>query len=84
MKDKEKTKGNDPVSPINIDTLISERNGSFDNTGSVNPFGLTKREYFAAAVIKGLAANNNNYKPSVMASFATDVADALIRELNRS
>jgi hypothetical protein len=42
--------------------------------------GLTKREYFAAVIAQGFAANGS-YGPPDLASEAVDYADALIAEL---
>ncbi|WP_113636091.1 hypothetical protein [Nubsella zeaxanthinifaciens] len=82
MKDKNKTKGNDPINPIDSDILISERNGNFDSVGSMNPFGLTKREYFAAIALQGLAANRY-IVPIKLVKNAIEIADLLISKLNQ-
>lgn len=43
--------------------------------------GLTKREYFAAMALQGLASLANH--PNAKALMAIKAADALIEELNR-
>lgn len=47
-------------------------------------YGLTKREYFAGLIIQGLLANpNNDGNPKYTAIHAVEVADELIKELNK-
>lgn len=55
------------------------------------PFGLTKREYFACAAIRGLATPFYNQQekrleslePETIAKAAGDFADALLKELKK-
>lgn len=53
--------------------------GDFLNT----EFGLTKREFFAAAALQGILANPD-YMHSIAASEAVRFADKLIFELNQT
>lgn len=46
--------------------------------------GLTKREYFAAMAMQGLAANPDPISTSGIARIAVSLADALIAELNKA
>lgn len=49
-----------------------------------HPFGLTKREYFAALAMQGLLADENNLSTiQSAAAYAVKFADALIAELNK-
>ena len=43
--------------------------------------GLTKREYFAALAMQGLVDRHINYE--VVAEYAVEYADALLKELDR-
>ena len=57
-----------------------------DNSGMVYPQsetmygGLTKREYFAAMAMQGMA-NNNNITVEIVAAWSVQYADALLAEL---
>lgn len=46
--------------------------------------GLSKREYFAAAALQGLLSNLTVKLPKPTAVLAVEIADSLIRELNKS
>jgi hypothetical protein len=46
-------------------------------------YGLTKREYFAAMALQGLASSPDPWMPEAAAFKATAFADALIAELNK-
>jgi hypothetical protein len=83
MEQNTKTNGNDYASPIS-GSLI-EKCGAFNES----PFGLTKREYFAAMAMQGLLHNYNSngmYGNSVdypmVHKQAVECADCLIAELN--
>lgn len=70
-----------PNEPINLG-LIEER----DDTGALMYapqffLGLTKREYFAAMAMQGMASLDIDLKDKVEAS--VQLADALIKELNK-
>lgn len=71
-----KTIGDDTAFPI---PGLSNPNGNITNPY----YGLTKREYFAAMIFSGIAANNNNWPADIKVKFAVDGADALIVELNK-
>jgi hypothetical protein len=46
--------------------------------------GLTKREYFAAMALQGLAAGAHLFPPEILSRNAVKMADALIKELNKT
>lgn len=71
------TNGNDPAQPIS-GSLLS-RCGQFNE----NPFGLTKREYFAAMAMQGLINKINVHEYNDLAAYSVKAADALINELNK-
>ena len=54
--------------------------------GSVNKdaMGLTKREYFAALAMQGMAYRNSEPYPDSVAYDAVQVADALLAELEKT
>lgn len=43
--------------------------------------GLTKREYFAAMAMQGIAVQNADFGTSQVVKWAVDMADALLKEL---
>lgn len=55
-------------------------------SGDSQSWGLTKREYFAALILQGLAANPSltsiKWDGNVLASRAVQLAEQLIAELN--
>jgi hypothetical protein len=67
--------GNEPAMP----TIEHDGQG-----GTIQGFGLTKREYFAALAIQGWLAGYPNYEPDphYAAKRAVEIADALIQTLN--
>ncbi len=80
-----KTNGNDYANPVGADVLEKHSQGYFKNAGEPKPFGLTKREQFAAMALQGLLANPDNldYTRDETASLAIGAADALINALNK-
>lgn len=87
------THGNDPASPITKGLIELENLGHLNGAGATNPFGLTKREQFAAMAMQGMLANSIDKKQSAepfwfmsqenLAKVAVWYADALIAELNK-
>ncbi len=77
--------GDNPVYPILGDLL--------DRCGQVNfnPFGLTKREYFAGFALQGLLSNpalinlnlnpKDSMKDTVVVEYSIRVADELLKQL---
>lgn len=57
-------------------------NGKDSAFSSDRQYGLTKREYFAAMAMQGMLAIDDPPK-EVVARFAVEQADALIKELNK-
>jgi len=55
-----------------------------DNQGGGSCDGLTKREYFAAAVMQGILASDPEHKleQETISLWAIGAADSLIEELN--
>lgn len=70
------TNGNDLINETRykVDELVSE---SYPN------HGLTKREYFAAMAMQGLAAQKYWAYPESLAHCSTEAADSLINALNK-
>lgn len=65
----------------NGNELIHSFNHTPDTEGNFN--GLTKREYFAAMAMQGMAINcSSNLLIEIAASRAVSLADALINALN--
>ena len=74
------THGNEPAQP----TIEHDNNG-----GTIQGFGLTKREHFAAMAMKGMYNNGVmtesgriDRSPDGIARHAVQAADALIEALN--
>ncbi len=67
-----------PAVPVDGDDLMRDFYGSQS--------GLTKREYFAAAALQGLAAGPaiTVMKPGNVAQYAVDLADLTLAALERS
>lgn len=67
-----KTNQNDPIN-------TTEYYGNYESTG------LTKREYFAAMAMQGFLSNPNSHSFSKkeFAISSVEMADALIKELNK-
>lgn len=63
------TQGNDFAFPLHSET-------------SINQGGLTKREYFASQIVAGLLSNPNG-RSNDIAEDAVNLADSLIKELNK-
>jgi hypothetical protein len=53
------------------------------NLGSVNGFGITKRELFAAMAMQGILSSDANYGLYESAEKAVRSADSLLAELNK-
>jgi len=74
------TQPNDPLSAISAELL--------DRCGEVNysPFGLTKREYFAAMAMQGyiasLSSQSNISSNDQICGYCVGMADSLIEALN--
>lgn len=84
-----KTNGNDWANPVSSDLLEKESQGHFRNAGDTNPFGLTKREYFASLAMQGLISQTTPLPttslleaPKNVANWAVIFADELIKSLN--
>ena len=65
---------------------------AIDQHGTIDHFpGITKREYFAAMAMQGIAAeyveihknNTSSFSPDAVADFAVLLADKLIDKLNK-
>jgi hypothetical protein len=55
-----------------------------DGCGDVLSYGLTKRELFAAMAMQGLIADHENNAPhDVFAEVSVEMADALLKELEK-
>lgn len=87
-----KTNGNDYANPISADVLEKHRQGHFNNVGEPNPFGLTKREHFAAMAMQGwisatefgnVSMSESENLPIVAAKWSVAYADELIKALNK-
>jgi len=80
------TNGNESASPLTAGLLDKQQQGHFNNAGERRPFGLTKREHFAAMAMQGIISIENalnclSYEN--MAERSVDAADALIKALNK-
>lgn len=75
-----RTLGTDSVYP-SLDETISDTVGNKTTTDFIGSNGLTKREYFAALVLQGMASIDHY---AVDVSRAVIAADKLIEELNKS
>ena len=73
---------NSEVSAFPVSTY-SKMDGSYLHSTD----GLSKREYFAAMAMQGLATQYSEYRdedaPSSVVRFAVKIADSLILELNK-
>ena len=68
--------GDQPINPT--ERLIS-------GEGTLQTFGLTKREYFAALAMQGYMANKYtpHQNPEYIADYAVECAEALLAELEK-
>lgn len=73
------TNGND-----SIHAIVESTDGSTGRMQCVE-FGLTKREYFAAMAMQGYTSAGSTGMPNAedLASYAVQLADALINKLNK-
>lgn len=78
------TNANDTASPRTEVRETRDQDGLL-RTRVSEKGGLTKREYFAAMAMQGLAGyvDDDQYKPAVIASTSVQLADALIEALNK-
>jgi hypothetical protein len=69
-----------------VDVSTEDNGGAAFPTGTgVTPYnpGMTLRDYFAAKAMQGFMANKSNpmhFNPSADASWAYDIADAMLRQ----
>jgi len=56
---------------------------AFPNAHYDDVFGVTKREYFAALAMQGLYTLNGNYTAELLAAWAVEGADALLKALEQ-
>lgn len=80
------TNANDPSNAVESEVMENyENRGWYKDPYSKKPFGLTKREHFAAMAMANLADKATNfYEFDVYAEMAVKIADALIYALNKS
>lgn len=82
--------GEQPITPTNIQQ-IGDNDYRATKLGDPSEYttgvlGLTKREYFAAMAMQGLASYNgtmDEHNPETNASRAVEIADALLKELDK-
>ena len=70
--------GDQPINPT--ERIVS-------GNGTLQTFGLTKREYFAALAMQGIMSSNEcgiGHIPSTVAEWATSLSDALLAELEKT
>lgn len=69
----------------NLPIYPSER--EISGGGTMQTFGLTKREHFAAMAMQGIMSSNEcgiGHDPNTVAEWAVSLADALLEELEKT
>ena len=69
----------------NGDQPINPTERPISGGGTLQTFGLTKREYFAALAMQGYMANKYtpHHNPEYIADYAVECAEALLSELEK-
>jgi hypothetical protein len=74
--------GDQPAFSISYSERTSETYP--DKLSSWSQVGLTKREYFAAMAMQGLISDSTNVsRPDIIAEFAVQYADELLKQLEK-